>query len=139
MDPHTSCLFPLTNATYILSCHNIHPAHMSPSAFLFLLSRVSRKKCTNSSKGLFCSWPCGVLVHREVLRFGSRRHLWLCGIPLLSCFTQGLALEIPMPMPSQHHKSSRTIPGIFQAQMANFSFCVLYIYTVSRKGSFSKF
>lgn len=110
-----------------------------PLPFFSYCQEFPGKKCTNSSKGVFCSWPCGVLVHREVLRFGSRMHLWLCGIPLLSCFTQGLALEIPMPMPSQHHESSRTIPGIFPTEIANFSFCVLYIHTVSRKGCFSKF
>lgn len=55
------------------------------------------------------------IQRREVLRPGSRWHLWLCGISTLFCFLQ-LGLEVPMPMQSQHRKSSSTILGKFQAQ-----------------------
>lgn len=54
------------------------------------------------------------IQHREVLRPESRWHLWLCGISTLFCFLQS-GLEVPMPMQSQHRKSSATKFGRFQA------------------------
>lgn len=116
MVPHTSCLPPLTNANILsvslslsLSFHNIHPVHMSPNAFLLLLSGFSRKNVLTHGKDFLA---LGLVVRSSRGKFSGSDPDGTCGCVGSHCSLvplQRLGLEIPLPMPSQHHKSSTTI------------------------------
>lgn len=114
MVPHTSCLFPLTNASTFsisLSVHDIHPQHMPPNAFLFLLSRFSRKNVLTHGKDFLA---LGLVVRLSRGKFSGSDPDGTCGSVGSHCSLvplQRLGLEIPLPMPSQHRKSSATISG----------------------------
>ncbi len=94
-----------------LSFHNIHPVQMSPNAFLFLFSELSRKNVLTHGKDFLA---LGLVVRLSRGKFSGLDPDGTCGcvgshyslVPL-----QRLGLEIPLPLPSQHHRSSATISG----------------------------
>lgn len=120
MDPHTSSLSLFRSLTPFCPSQSLFLSlsitHMSLDAVLSSLSVIYRgKKQDKLMKGTDLPLAMWHIQHREVPRHGSRWHLWLCGIATLFCFLH-LGLEVPMPMQSQHRKSSATIFGRFQAQ-----------------------
>lgn len=99
--------------------HNIHPAHMSPNAFLSLFSGFSRKNVLTHGKDFLA---LGLVVRLSRGKFSGSGLDGTCGCVGSHCSLVPLwrlGLEIPLPMPSQHHKSS-TFLVMFQAQGSNW-------------------
>lgn len=139
MDPHTSCLFPLTNATqssflslsHSLSFHNIHPVHMSPNAFLFSLSGFSRKNVLTHRK----DYPAlGHVVRLSTGKFSGLDPDGTCGwLGSHCCFVplRGQGWRFPCQCPVSTTKLNNyylQIPGLRLKLMAKLSFCMLFIY-----------
>lgn len=104
--PYTCCLSPLTDTgiLYIsLSFHNTNPLHASHNTFLFFFSGFSRKNVLTHGKDFLA---LGLVVRLGRGKFSSSSQDGTCGYVGSHCSLQRFGLEIPLPVPSQHHKSS---------------------------------